>query len=143
SFPQSVPAPLTSPPRPVSACCQRDCRRIGPMNTHRLIRRIAIPCSLAAALLVAGALALSPRAQAGDHDDHVEARLLLQRGEILPLSRILAIVQQRVPGDVVEVELEHGKHHGWEYEVKVLTAQGRVREVKLNARSGEVRKVED
>ena len=59
------------------------------------------------------------------------------------LSRILAIVQQRVPGDVVEVELEHGKHHGWEYEVKVLTAQGRVREVKLNARSGEVRKVED
>jgi uncharacterized membrane protein YkoI len=44
---------------------------------------------------------------------------------------------------VVEVELEHGKHHGWEYEVKVLTAQGRVREVKLNARSGEVRKVED
>ena len=113
------------------------------MNTHRLIRRIAIPCSLAAALLVACALVLPPRAQAGDHDDHVEARLLLQRGEILPLSRILAIVQQRVPGDVVEVELEHGKHHGWEYEVKVLTAQGRVREVKLNARSGEVRKVED
>ena len=52
-------------------------------------------------------------------------------------------MQQRVPGDVVEVELEHGKHHGWEYEVKVLTAQGRVREVKLNARTGEVRKVED
>ena len=112
------------------------------MNTH-LIRRIAIPFSLAAVLLAVSALGLSPRALAGSHDDHVEARALLQRGEILPLSRILAIVQQRVPGDVVEVELEHGKHHGWEYEVKVLTAQGRVREVKLNARSGEVRKVED
>ena len=114
------------------------------MNTH-LIRRLALPLSLAVALLAASALGLSPRALAGshDHDDHVEARELLQRGEILPLSRILAIVQQRVPGDVVEVELEHGKHHGWEYEVKVLTAQGRVREVKLNARSGEVRKVED
>ena len=114
------------------------------MNTH-LIRRIAIPFSLAAVLLAAFALGLSPRALAGSHhhDDHVEARALLQRGEILPLSRILAIVQQRVPGDVVEVELEHGKHHGWEYEVKVLTAQGRVREVKLNARTGEVRKVED
>lgn len=112
------------------------------MNMH-LIRRIAIPCSLAAVLLAAFALGLSPHAQAGSHDDHVEARALLQRGEILPLSRILAIVQQRVPGDVVEVELEHGKHHGWEYEVKVLTAQGRVREVKLNARTGEVRKVED
>lgn len=112
------------------------------MNTHRLIRRIVIPCSLAVAL-GAAALGLSPRALAGDHDDHVEARVLLQRGEILPLSRILVLVQQRVPGDVVEVELEHGKHHGWEYEVKVLTAQGRVREVKLNARTGEVRKVED
>ena len=112
------------------------------MNMH-LICRIAIRCSVTAVLLAAYALGLSPRAKAGSHDDHVEARALLQRGEILPLSRILAIVQQRVPGDVVEVELEHGKHHGWEYEVKVLTAQGRVREVKLNARTGEVRKVED
>ncbi|GAA0254013.1 PepSY domain-containing protein [Rhodanobacter caeni] len=112
------------------------------MNTH-MIRRIAIPFSLAALLLAAFALGLSPRVQAGSHDDHVEARALLQRGEILPLSRILPIVQQQVPGDVIEVELDHGKHHGWEYEVKVLTAQGRVREVKLNARTGEVRKVED
>ena len=111
------------------------------MNMH-LIRRIAIPCSLAAVLLAAFALGLSPRAQAGSHDDHVEARALLQRGEILPLSRILAIVQQRVPGDVVEVELEHGKHHGWEYEVKVLTAQGRVGEVKVNARTGAERSVD-
>ncbi|MFC5438936.1 PepSY domain-containing protein [Rhodanobacter ginsenosidimutans] len=112
------------------------------MNTYRLIRRLAIPFSFAALLLGAFALGLSPRALAGDHDDHVEARALLQRGEILPLSRILAIVQQHVPGDAIEVELEHGKH-GWEYEVKVLTAAGQVRKVKLSARTGTVRKIKD
>ena len=52
-------------------------------------------------------------------------------------------MQQNVPGDVIEVELDHDDDHGWEYEVKVLTANGRVREVKLDARSGMVRKIED
>ena len=75
------------------------------MKTLRSYRRLARPLVLAAALLAA-ALAVSPRAVAGhhDHDDHIEARALLQRGEILPLSRILPIAQQRVPGDVIEVE---------------------------------------
>ena len=107
------------------------------MKNIRSFRRLAIPFALVAALT----LVAVPVALAG-HDDHVEARALLQRGEILPLSRILPIVQQQVPGDVIEVELDHGKH-GWEYEVKVLTASGRVREVKLNARDGTVRKVKD
>lgn len=115
------------------------------MKNIRSYRRFALPFSLVVVLLAVSALVVSPRALADhhDHDDHIEARALLQRGEILPLSRILAIVQQQVPGDVIEVELDHGKHHGWEYEVKVLTAQGRVREVKLNARDGTIRKVED
>ncbi len=99
---------------------------------------------LASALAVSSLFAvmlLSPWAHAG-HDDHVEAHALLQRGEILPLQKILAIVQKRVPGDVIEVELED-HHHGWEYEVKVLTGEGRVLEVKLNAGSGKIRKIED
>jgi uncharacterized membrane protein YkoI len=118
------------------------------MKNIRSFRRFAIPFSLAMALLAASAVAVSPRAMADHHDDHhghddhVEARTLLQRGEILPLSRILTIVRQQVPGDVIEVELDHGKH-GWEYEVKVLTASGLVREVKLNAGNGAIRKVKD
>ncbi|HWU77173.1 MAG TPA: PepSY domain-containing protein [Rhodanobacter sp.] len=108
------------------------------------IRPFAVSFSLAIALLALAALTASPRALADhhDHDDHVEARALLQRGEILPLSRILSIVQQQVPGDVIEVELEHGKH-GWEYEVKVLAASGHVRKVDLNAHDGSVRKMKD
>lgn len=114
------------------------------MKNIRSYRHLALPLSLAVALLAAMALAVSPRAMADHHDrdDHIEARALLQRGEILPLNRILSIVQQRVPGDVIEVELDRDKH-GWEYEVKVLTASGRVRKVKLNARDGTVRKVKD
>lgn len=114
------------------------------MKTIRTFRRLAIPCALFIALSAVLALAVSPLARA-DHDDHherAEARALLQRGDILPLSRILAVVQQKVPGDVIEVELEHGQH-GWEYEVKVLTAKGEVRKVHLNAGDGTIRKVKD
>lgn len=59
------------------------------MKSTRSLRRLAIPCSLAMALLLLSALAVSPVALADhhDHDDHVEARALLQRGEILPLDR--------------------------------------------------------
>jgi uncharacterized membrane protein YkoI len=68
-----------------------------------------------------------------------EAFAAMQRGEILPLTKILAIAQSRVPGDVVEVEFKGGPI----YEVKVLTASGRLREVVMNARTGDVIRIED
>ena len=84
---------------------------------------------------------------AGDDDakharEHDAIRAALQRGEVLPLARILAIAQQKVPGDVIEVELE-SERSGLIYEIKVLTQSGRVREVKIDARSGAVLSVED
>lgn len=69
-------------------------------------------------------------------------RKAVQRGELLPLPRILAIAQSKVPGDVVKVELE-SESSGIKYEVKILTASGRVREVELNARTGALIKIED
>ena len=91
----------------------------------------------AAALLALGA---APVHADDDRDDHVEARALLERGEILPLVRILEIVRARQPGDVIEVELDRDDGV-WEYEVKVLDAQGVVRKVTLAARDGTVLKV--
>ena len=35
--------------------------------------------------------------------EHEEMRAALQRGEVLPLAKILAIAQEKVPGDVIEV----------------------------------------
>lgn len=74
--------------------------------------------------------------------EHEEMRAALQRGEVLPLGKILAIAQEKVPGDVIEVELEN-KHGALVYEIKVLTQSGRVREVKIDARQGNVIKIED
>lgn len=115
------------------------------MKTKSLLLHVTAPLVLLLAVATGMLLAVAPTARAGHHDrdDHIEARQLLQQGKILPLSRILEKVHARLPGDVIEVELEHGSHHGWEYEVKVLTADGRVRKVKLNAGTGVVRKIED
>lgn len=93
------------------------------------------------ALIAALAVLPMPRALADD-DDHIEARALLQRGEIVPLAQILDQVARRAPGDVIEVELERDDGV-WEYEVKVLTPAGQVRKVKLDARRGTVIKIKD
>lgn len=74
--------------------------------------------------------------------EHTVVREALQRGEVLPLVKILAIASQQVPGDVIEVELEEEKI-GLIYEIKILTSNGRVREVKIDARTGTVIKIED
>ena len=102
-------------------------------------------------IFLAGALCaavLSVASVVADDDDrehqreHDEIRAALQRGEVLPLTRILAIAQQQVPGDVIEVELE-SKRGALIYEIKVLAESGRVREIKIDARNGKVIKIED
>lgn len=69
-------------------------------------------------------------------------RLAVERGQILPLPRILALARARVPGEVVKIELEHDDGR-LIYEIKILTADGRMREVKLDARSGALIEIED
>jgi len=107
-------------------------------KTNRKHNRIpALVLPLFAALLV-----LAPAAALADDDDHIEARELLRRGEILPLAKILAVAQERVPGDVIEVELDR-EDEGWEYEVKVLTQSGRVRKLYLDAATAKVTRIKD
>lgn len=108
-------------------------------QTRSPLRRLA---PVLAVLALGSAAVAAPAFALVDEDDHIAAREALQRGEILSLSRILAIVQRNVPGDVIEVELDR-KHGVWRYEVKVLTSTGRVREVKLNASTGAVLEIED
>lgn len=91
-------------------------------------------------LALAAGLAAAP-AHAKDKD-HEAARQALARKEILPITRILKIVEQHLPGDVLEVELEDDKGR-FIYEVKVLGVNGRVREVEIDARTGAVLKIED
>ncbi len=94
------------------------------------------------ALFAALALAFAAGPAFADDSDQIAAREALARGEILPLNAVLEIVQRRVPGDVIEVDLDR-EDTGWEYEIKVLTSTGRVREVTLNARNGAILEIED
>jgi uncharacterized membrane protein YkoI len=95
-------------------------------------------------------LVLPGAAGAGDIDDKAarkaakrqaqeEALQALQRGEILPLNQVLEIAGREVPGKVIEVEYKAGP----KYEIKMLAADGRVREVKLDARTGRVLGIEN
>jgi len=60
----------------------------------------------------------------------------------LPLARALDLAAQHLPGEVLKVELEN-KHGRSIYEIKVLAANGRVREIELDARTGKVLEIED
>ena len=71
------------------------------------------------------------------HADQDEARDALRKGKIMPLSAILEIVTKREPGTVMEVELET-KDGKLTYRIEVLNDKGRRREIRLDARNGNV-----
>ena len=64
------------------------------------------------------------------------ARGAVERGEILPLAGILAAVEERYEGRVIETELECQRGR-WIYEFKLLPPTGRMFMVRVNAANGE------
>lgn len=76
-------------------------------------------------------------------DKHDVIRDALRRGEVLSLTKILGIAERHVPGEVIEVELEDKKDSTLIYEIKILTPAGRVREIEIDAHTGNVLKIED
>ena len=70
------------------------------------------------------------------------ARRLLEEGRIRPLEEIIVGVKAAVPGELIEVELEL-EDGIYVYDVKILGANGRVREVEADAKSGKILKIED
>lgn len=100
------------------------------------MRRILLLCALLAGLAIAPALADERRR---DHDD---ARAAVARRDALPLARILEAAQRAVPGEVIEVELEH-EDGRLLYEVETIARNGRVRTITLDAATARVLDVED
>lgn len=72
------------------------------------------------------------------------ARDLVEQGQILPLTEIIAHARTAQPGRILEVELKR-KRDVWLYELEILDAQGQVWELLLDAGTGNVlkRKRED
>jgi len=123
-----------SPAAAVSEISAAACEHSG-MSLFRLLPILLSGCCLMGFAGVAGA------------DDGAEpladdVRAAASHGEVLPLAKILAIAAQRVPGEVLKIELER-EHGVLSYELKILARDGRVRELRLDARSGAVLALED
>ncbi|WP_339420011.1 MULTISPECIES: PepSY domain-containing protein [unclassified Pseudomonas] len=75
--------------------------------------------------------------------DQDEALVLRQNGVILSLEQLLDQAMARHPGSrLLEAELEK-KHGKYAYEVELVTAEGVVREIKLDASTGALIKDEE
>ncbi len=77
-------------------------------------------------------------------ESQLEARQLAQEGKILPLQEILQRIEQDLPGQILELELER-KRGLVIYEIELLDEQGTVWELKVDAATGDVleRELED
>lgn len=67
--------------------------------------------------------------------DHDRARSAVVRHQILPLERVIAQVRRTTGGRVIEVELEQ-KAGRYYYELKLITAHGRIVEIEVDAATG-------
>ncbi len=76
-----------------------------------------------------------PAAQAQERRDHERARAALEAGEIRPLAELLAEVERRYRGRVIEADLERDDGQ-WLYEFKILPANGRMFVVEVDAATG-------
>jgi uncharacterized membrane protein YkoI len=97
-------------------------------------------------LIIASALTfalplLANSAQA-DSRTQDELRQDVERGSIRLLSDILTAVREKLPGEVVKVEVEH-HGAGWVYELRVLDRQGRIFKVYVDAKTAEIQHVEE
>jgi uncharacterized membrane protein YkoI len=85
------------------------------------------------------ALAQERKAECGREQDC--ALDAFKGGEIRPLPEVLVVARQKLPGEVVKVELE--REDGiWVYEIKILTPSGKRRKIEINARTLAVIKID-
>lgn len=114
-------------------------RPISGAASYSGVMKKSLVVALGLTLLCSFADGASARSRDRDQD---LARQALQRGEVLPIARILELVAQHQPGDVIEVQLDERRGR-LEYEIRILTPQGRVRELVLDARTGAFVRFED
>ncbi|MDO6964273.1 PepSY domain-containing protein [Rhizobium alvei] len=112
--------------------------------------RFRNPIALAALVLLASLIAI-PAVDAQDDETvedpsstllHDEARQALKSGLVLPLDQILAKIRSDFPGDIIEIEFEKDRGQ-YIYEIEIIRPDGRVIEVKVDAKTIEVLEVED
>jgi len=71
---------------------------------------------------------------ADDDVEQDEAYRMRKQGAILPLEKILEVAQKYHPGRIIEVELQK-EHSRYIYEVELADNDGRVWEMKIDAKT--------
>jgi len=102
--------------------------------------------------LLAGLLALAMRpamAENGgetdkeeEEEDHVRALKALEKGDVRPLSEILAKLEGRLDGDVVGIEFE-AEGERYIYEFKLVRPDGHLVSVYVDAGTGAILRRQD
>ena len=111
----------------------------GAMNHMKSLTRLFLLVLLLTS--VAGQIA---RADDDDDDrDHEIARKALSEGRIRPLTQIIDELKAQFPGQIVGVELKTKKANTFIYEFKVLAPDGKLKEVKVDATTAKIVKIED
>lgn len=95
------------------------------------------------ALTLLSASTLTAIADDDDERDHEIARKALSEGRIRPLTDIMDELKAQFPGQIVGVELEVKKTGAFVYEFKILTPQGKLKEVNVDAATAKILTIED
>jgi uncharacterized membrane protein YkoI len=72
-----------------------------------------------------------------DDDDHNRASRAVEQGRALPLDKILKLVGARLGGEMIGLKLKN-KNGRLVYKLKVVTPAGQLREVSVDATTGEI-----
>ncbi len=105
-----------------------------------LSRRVLL---LAMALLpVSATLAYGDDDDDDDDKDHNRATRALQQGEARPLAEILSKIRGQLGGEVIGLKFKQNDGH-YVYKLKVVTPSGQLREVSVDAATGEIVKSKD
>jgi uncharacterized membrane protein YkoI len=94
------------------------------------------------AVAVVTAVLMASGVARGDTRDHDAARRAVEAGEIRPLTEILNGIRGKLPGEVVGVKIER-EHGRWFYEFRAIDGRGRLFEIYVDARSGEIERVKE
>ena len=108
------------------------------MRPHRY-SLIVLTVLLSALIPIVAAPSL---ARGDDPERRDEVRRAVEAGEVLPLAQILERLRDKVSGDVtgIEIDREDGR---WRYEFRVIERSGRVLEVHVDARTGNIERIEE
>jgi uncharacterized membrane protein YkoI len=93
-------------------------------------------------LLTGCALLLLPAAGPAAPRDHDAVRRAVESGDVRPLAEIMARLRDKLPGEVVGVEVER-KDGRWMYELRAVDRQGRLFEVYVDGKSGAIERVKE